>query len=50
MVVGDIGQLRNKQKFRHEGDKLPPGEKDRALRCMEDYEQRVRAGTFYAKN
>jgi hypothetical protein len=22
MVMGDIGQLRNKQKFRHEGDKI----------------------------
>jgi phage-related protein len=79
-VVGDIGRLRNKQRFRYEGDqiyalkpkphrflafffeggkvivtnaftkksdKLPPGEKDRALRCMKDYEQRVKAGTYY---
>jgi hypothetical protein len=82
MVVGDIGQLRNKQKFRHEGDKiyafkpkphrflafffeggkviitnaftkksdkLPPGEKARALKCKKDYEQRVKAGTYYAE-
>jgi hypothetical protein len=81
-VVGDFGQLRNKQKFRHEGDKifafkpkphrflafffeggkvivtnaftkksekLPPGEKTRALRCKNDYEQRVMGGTYYAE-
>jgi phage-related protein len=79
-VIGDIGQLRNKQKFRYEGDKIyafkpkphrflafffaggkmivtnafakksdkmPPGEKDRALKCMRDYEQRVKAGSYY---
>jgi phage-related protein len=83
MVIGDIGQLRNKQKFRYEGDKiyafkpkphrflafffvggkviitnafakksdkLPPGEKDRALNCMKDYERRVQAGSYYAKD
>ncbi len=83
MVVGDIGQLRNKQKFRHEGDqiyafkpkphrflafffeggkiiitnaftkksdKLPPGEKDLAMRCKRDYELRVHAGTYYAED
>ena len=77
MVIGDIGQLRNLQKFRYEGDKiyafkpkphrflafffaggkviitnafvkksdkLPPGEKDRTLKCMKDYEHRVKAG------
>ncbi len=82
MVLGDIGQLRNKEKFRYEGekiyafkpkphrflsffftggkviitnafnkkkDKLPPGEKKKALNCMKDYEQRVKAGTYYAK-
>jgi phage-related protein len=83
MVVGDIGQLRNKQKFRSEGDqiyafkpkphrflafffaggkviitnafakksdKMSPGEKDRALKCKKDYEERVRAGTYYGKD
>jgi len=83
MVMGDIGQLRNKQKFRYEGDKiyafkpqphrflafffvggkviitnafvkksdkLPPGEKDRALKCMRDYEQRVKAGSYYEED
>jgi phage-related protein len=82
MVIGDIGQLRNKQKFRYEGDKIyafkpkphrflafffaggkviitnafakksdkiPPGEKDRAQKCMRDYEQRVKAGSYYAE-
>jgi phage-related protein len=82
MIVGDIGELRNKRKFRHEGnkiyafkpkphrflafffegakmiitnaftkksDKLPRGEKDRALRCKKDYEQRVKAGRYYAE-
>jgi phage-related protein len=81
-VLGDIGQLRNEQKFRHEGDKiyafkpkphrflvfffegskviitnaftkkrdkLPPREKDRALKCMKDYEQRVKAGSYYGE-
>lgn len=83
MVMGDIGQLRNKEKFRYEGDKiyafkpqphrflafffaggkmiitnafakksakLPPGEKARALKCMKDYEQRVKAGSYYAED
>src|ERR1700719_645468 len=83
MVMGDIGQLRNKQKFRYEGDKiyafkpqphrflafffaggkmiitnafakksdkLPPGEKERSLKCMKDYEQRVKAGSYYAED
>jgi phage-related protein len=82
MLMGDIGQVRNKQKFRFEGDriyafkpqphrflafffaggkliitnafvkksdKLPPGEKDRALKCMKDYEQRVKAGRYYVE-
>jgi phage-related protein len=81
-VLGDIGQLRNKEKFRHEGDKiyafkpkphrflafffegskviitnaftkkrdkLPPGEKERALKCMKDYIARVKAGSYYGK-
>jgi hypothetical protein len=83
MVMGDIGQLRNKQKFRYEGDKiyafkpkshrflafffagakvvitnafakksdkLPPGAKERALKCKNDYEQRVQAGIYYGEN
>ena len=28
-------------------DKLPPGEKDRALRAKADFEARVRKGTYY---
>ena len=80
MVMGDVGQIRNIQKFRSEGDKiyafkpqphrflaffyvgnriivtsafvkkqdkLPINEKERALRCMKDYEARVKAGTYY---
>jgi phage-related protein len=82
MAIGDIGQLRNKQKFRYEGDKiyafkpkphrflafffaggkvivtnaftkkqdkLPPGEKERALKWMKDYEQRVKEGSYYGE-
>jgi hypothetical protein len=82
MALGDLGQLRNKEKFRHEGDKiyafkpkphrflafffegakviitnaftkkkdkLPPGEKKKALNCMKDYQQRVKAGSYYGK-
>ena len=82
MLMGDMGQVRNKQKFRFEGDriyafkpqphrflafffsgdkliitnaflkksdKLPPDEKERALRCMKDYEQRVKAGGYYVE-
>jgi len=29
--------------------KLPKGEKDRALRCMESYQRRVKEGTYYEK-
>lgn len=80
IAIGDIGQLRNEEKFRSEGDKiyafkpkphrflsffysggkvivtnafikkqdkLPPNEKEKALKCMKDYEQRVKAGTYY---
>jgi len=36
--------------FAKKSDKLPPGEKDRALRCMQDYEQRVKAGSYYAED
>jgi Phage derived protein Gp49-like (DUF891) len=82
MVLGDLGQLRNKEKFRYEGDKiyafkpkphrflsfffkgskviitnaftkkkdkLPPGEKEKAVKAMKNYEQRVEAGSYYAK-
>jgi phage-related protein len=82
MALGDIGQLRNKENFRHEGDKiyafkpkphrflafffegakviitnaftkkkdkLPAGEKAKAMKCMKDYQQRVKAGSYYAK-
>ena len=78
--MGDIGQIRNKTKFRNEGDKifafkpkpdrflcffsvgkkiiitnaftkktdkLPKREKDRALRHMEDYLDRVKKETYY---
>lgn len=30
-------------------DKLPKGEKDRALSCMQSYKQRVKEGTYYEK-
>src|ERR1700730_18682487 len=82
IVLGDLGQLRNKEKFRYEGDKiyafkpkphrflsfffkgskviitnaftkkkdkLPPGEKEKALKAMKNYEQRVETGSYYAK-
>jgi phage-related protein len=29
--------------------KLPKGEKDRALKCMESYKTRVKEGTYYEK-
>ena len=81
-LLGDIGQVHNKLKFRNEGDricafkpkpyrflcffftgkkvivtngfykdqdKLPPNEKLRALQCKGDYETRVYAGVYYAK-
>ena len=81
-LMGDIGQVHNKLKFRNEGDrlyafkpkphrflcffftgrkvivtngfykdqdKLPSNEKKRALQFKEDYETRVRAGIYYAK-
>src|SRR5262249_23495820 len=80
--MGDIGQIRNKEKFRHESGgiyafktkphrflaffspggkiiitnaftkksaKLPPGEKDRALNCKKDYEERVEADEYYGE-
>lgn len=79
-VMASTGKLRNKSKFRFEGnhiyefkpmpdrflcfffagnkiiitnafvkksDKLPPGEKDRALRCKDDYVQRTKKGSYY---
>ncbi|MEQ9374650.1 MAG: type II toxin-antitoxin system RelE/ParE family toxin [Imperialibacter sp.] len=81
-MMGEIGAIRDKTKFRFEGDKvyafkpqphrflsffvegrkiivtnafwkkqqkLPPGEKDRALRCMNSYKTRVKEGTYYEK-
>lgn len=33
--------------FVKKSNKLPPGEKDRALRAKADYEARVRKGTYY---
>jgi len=36
--------------FMKKKDKLPPGEKARALKCMQDYEQRLKAGIYYAKD
>lgn len=78
--IGDIGQIRNKTKFRNEGDKvfafkpkpdrflcffsvgkkiiitnaftkktdkLPKTEKDRALRHMKDYLDRVKKDIYY---
>ena len=78
--IGDIGQIRNKTKFRYEGDKvfafkpkpdrflcffsvgkkiiitnaftkktdkLPKREKDRALRHMKDYLDRVKKDMYY---
>lgn len=79
-MMGDGGQIRNKEKFRNEGDKiyafkpqphrflcfffdgdkviltnafkkkqqkLPPAEKERALRYKKDYENRVKKGEYY---
>ena len=31
-------------------DKLPPGEKHRALDCMKSYRERVKGGTYYEKD
>src|SRR5690606_27524226 len=31
-------------------DKLPQGEKNRALSCMESYKQRLREGTYYEED
>lgn len=33
--------------FHKKQQKLPKGEKDRALRAMKDYKQRVKEGTYY---
>ena len=81
-TMGDIGQIRNQQKFNAEGDqiyafkpiphrflsfffigskiivtnafekkqqKLPPREKVKALNCRQDYEIRVKKGSYYEK-
>lgn len=79
-MIGNVGVIRNKQKFNYEGDeiyafkpqpdrflcfffsgkkiivtnafrkksqKLPKGEKDRALRAKTDYERRQKEGDYY---
>jgi len=79
-LMGDVGQIKNKTKFRNEGDKiyafkpqphrflcfffkgnkiivtsafhkktdkLPKNEKERALKLRNDYENRVKRGTYY---
>jgi len=81
-AMGDVGYIRNEQKFRYEGDKiyafkpkphrflsffftdgkiiitnaftkkqdkLPESEKERALKHKADYEERVKAGSYYEK-
>ena len=81
-LMGDVGQIRNEQKFRNEGDgiyafkpqphrflcfffeghkiiitnafkkkqqKLPKSEKDRALKCKKDFEDRNRKGIYYGQ-
>ncbi len=81
-MMGDLGKIRNKEKFRNEGDKvftfkpqphrffcfffegrkiiitnafkkkqqkLPKEEKVRALKCKEDYENRIKKETYYEK-
>ena len=35
--------------FRKKQDRLPPREKDRALRCMVSYKERIKDGTYYEK-
>jgi hypothetical protein len=35
--------------FTKKQDKLPSAEKQRALKCMKDYEHRVREGSYYGK-
>ncbi len=80
MMMGDLGQIRNREKFRNEGDKiyafkpqphrflcfffegrriiitnafmkkqqkLPSGEKEKAMKCMQDYHDRVKKGNYY---
>jgi len=33
--------------FHKKSDKLPPGEKERALRFKKDFEERVKKGIYY---
>ena len=35
--------------FEKKADKLPPQEKEKALRCKQDYIQRVKGGTYYGQ-
>ena len=81
-LMGEVGQIRDKTKFRNEGDKiyafkpqphrflcfffdgqkiivsngfikkqnkLPKGEKERALTYKEDYQHRVQENTYYER-
>ena len=43
------GKLIITSAFVKKQDKLPPNEKARALKCKQDYEQRVKAGIYYAE-
>lgn len=36
--------------FRKKQDKLPSGEKERALNCMKSYRERVKEGTYYEED
>jgi hypothetical protein len=82
MMIGDTGKIRNKEKFRNEGDKiyafkpqphrflcfffdrdkiiitnafmkkqqkLPEGEKERAIKYKQNYEGRVKNGSYYER-
>ncbi len=83
ILMGDQGEILNKEKFIHEGDgiyafkthddrflcfffdgakiivtnayekkgqKMPPSEKERALRCMRDFKERYEMGQYYEKD
>ena len=80
IILGDIGSIRNEEKFRNEGekiyefkpkpdrflcffyqgnkvivtnafekkaDKLPQGEKEKALKLKDDYTKRCKGGSYY---
>jgi phage-related protein len=44
------GKLIITNAFAKKSDKLPPGEKDRALKRKKDFEQRVQAGSYYGED